>query len=89
MSHDDISRWDTSKVTTMYGMFCQARAFNGDLRRWDTSKVTTMYDMFCNAHAFNGHLRRWDTSNVTTAWGMVNRFDGCPIEANHKPPCCR
>ena len=38
----DLSRWDTSNVTTMYRMFCDARAFNGDLSRWDTSKVTDM-----------------------------------------------
>ena len=79
--NDDISRWDTSNVTTMYCMFHKARAFNGDLSRWDTSNVTTMNSMFHTAHAFNGDLSRWDTSNVTT---MDRMFDSCPIEANHK-----
>ena len=84
--NDDISRWDTSNVTTMYGMFWNAHAFNGDLSRWDTSNVTTMECMFCDAHAFNGDLSRWDTSNVTTTMGM---FTYCPIETKHKPPRCR
>ena len=42
----DLSRWHTSKVTTMERMFRTAHAFNGDLSRWDTSNVTTMDCMF-------------------------------------------
>jgi surface protein len=68
--NDDISRWDTSKVTTMEHMFSHAHAFTGDLSRRDTSNVTTMHCMFADAHAFNGDLSRWDTSNVTTMEGM-------------------
>ena len=56
--NDDISRWDTSNVTTMKGMFYIAYAFNGDLSRWDTSNVTTIEGMFCAAYAFNGDLSR-------------------------------
>ena len=41
--NDDISRWNTSNVTTVYGMFGYAHAFNGDLSRWDTPKVI-MFD---------------------------------------------
>jgi surface protein len=74
----DLSRWDTSNVTTMRTMFYQAHAFNGDLSRWDTSNVTTMRSMFCYATVFNGDLSRWDTSKVTT---MADMFYECPIEA--------
>jgi len=42
----DLSRWDTSNVTTMSSMFWDAHAFNGDLSRWDTSNVTEMGLMF-------------------------------------------
>ena len=77
--NDDISRWDTSNVTTMYFMFSEARAFNGDISRWDTSSVTTMEGMFCGARSFNGDLSRWDISNVT--YDMVKMFYGCPIQA--------
>ena len=83
--NDDISRWDTSNVTTMECMFYEAHPFNGDLSRWDTSNVTTMTGMFCGAHAFNGDLSRWDTSKVTTM-EMYDMFINCPIETKHKPP---
>ena len=35
----DVSKWDTSKVTTMIGMFYKTK-FNGDVSKWDTSKVS-------------------------------------------------
>ena len=70
--NDDISRWDTSNVTTMCNMFWDAHAFNADLSRWNTSNVTTMYGMFNKAHRFYGDLSRWDTSNVTNMWCMFN-----------------
>ena len=41
----DISKWDTSNVTTMGCMFRNAHAFYGDLSRWDTSNVTDMAGM--------------------------------------------
>ena len=44
--NDDISRWDTSNVTSMRSMFRAAHSFNGDLSRWDTSLVTSMSYMF-------------------------------------------
>ena len=56
--NDDISRWDTSNVTTMDCMFNNAHVFNGDLSRWHTSNVTIMDCMFDNARAFNGDVRR-------------------------------
>ena len=80
----DLSRWDTSNVTTMKYMFYDAQAFNGDLSGWDTSNVTTMHCMFRNAHAFNGDLSRWDTSKVTDMDYMYSMFDGCPIETKHR-----
>ena len=41
-----ISEWDTSQVTSMYGMFDGARFFNADIGSWDTSKVTDMSFIF-------------------------------------------
>ena len=35
----DLSRWDTSSVNDMYGMFINATSFNGDLSHWDTGKL--------------------------------------------------
>ena len=78
----DISRWDTSSVTTMYRMFRDADAFNQDIGAWDTSSVTTMYEMFSHADAFNQHLSRWDVSSVTTMRYMfydANAFNTMPV----------
>jgi surface protein len=79
LRYGDLSRWDTSKVTNMSGLFCNARAFNGDLSRWDTSEVTDMSCMFSNATAFNGDLSRWDTSkviNMTYMFCDATAFNG-------------
>ena len=64
--NQDISNWDVSNVTTMYGMFESATAFNQDISSWDVSKVTDMEFMFRFATAFNQDLSSWDVSNVTT-----------------------
>ena len=77
----DLSNWDTSKVTNMYGMYSAtghnaATCSIGDLSNWDTSNVTDMNSMF--AYAGNGadvfnisYISNWDTSNVTD---MNNMF---------------
>ena len=52
----DISAWNMSGVTTMYGMFLSATAFNRDLSAWDVSSVTDMGYMFSGATAFNGDI---------------------------------
>jgi len=49
----DISKWDTSKVTSMMQMFTRAYYFDGDISKWDTSEVTTMHSMFTHALMFN------------------------------------
>jgi len=61
----DISRWDTSNVTTMVNMFAGSTSFNQDISSWDTSKVTNMVGMFYNTKAFNQDISSWDTSSVT------------------------
>jgi surface protein len=66
----DISRWDTSSVTTMHQMFRGARAFNKDIGSWDTSSVTTMAYMFYDTDAFNQDIGTWDTSSVTNMYQM-------------------
>ena len=42
----DISKWDVSSVTAIYGMFQRAIAFNGDISKWDVSSVTHVSIMF-------------------------------------------
>lgn len=60
---DFILNFDTSKVTLMREMFCNATNFNQPLR-FDTSNVTNMTCMFANATNFNQPLH-FNTSNVT------------------------
>ena len=44
--NQDISSWNTSKVTDMSHMFSGATAFNQPLNNWDVSNVTDMSYMF-------------------------------------------
>ena len=52
----DLRGWDTSKVTTMQGMFHNAKKFNTDLTEWDVSKVT-------NHDSFAGYNNTFDPNN--------------------------
>ena len=63
--YGEISTWDTSKVTSMYGLFCGATSFNQPLNKWDVSKVTNMEAMFWGATSFNQPLNKWNVSKVT------------------------
>ena len=46
-----MSKWDTSKVTDIYGMFESSGAVELDLSNWDVSKVTN------NVYMFRGTLK--------------------------------
>ena len=71
--NDDISAWDTSSVTNMYGMFGDNSQFNKDISGWDTSAVTTMEQMFAYAPKFDQPLQNWDVSRVTSMAQIFNR----------------
>jgi surface protein len=63
--NEDISKWDTSNVNNMCGMFCYAERFNQPIGIWDVSKVTYMSYMFKGAVDFNQPIGNWNTSKVT------------------------
>ena len=75
-----LDSWNTSNVTTMFSIFCQAGRYAttwsiGDLSNWDTSKVTNAEQMFTeagyNATTFNiGSLFSWNTSKITITKNM-------------------
>ncbi len=69
----DISKWDVSNVTDMYGMFQDATAFNSDISKWDVSKVTSMSWMFRGATAFNSDISDWHVSKVTDMLAMFGK----------------
>ena len=52
-----ISKWDTSRVTTMNSLFYDKRNFNDDISKWDVSNVTSMEGMFyqCGSKTVAGH----------------------------------
>ena len=51
--NQDLSNWDVSSVTSMWGMFERARQFDQDISSWDISSVTDMTSMFSRANALS------------------------------------
>ena len=73
-----LSNWDTSSVTSMYGMFenCWNLTDISWLSWWDTSSVTNMSSMFrwCSNLTGLSWLSWWSTSSVTN---MNDMFSYC------------
>jgi len=57
--NQDISNWDTSKVTDMRYMFRGAYAFNQDISNWNVSSCSNFNNMFHIAYAFNQDIGNW------------------------------
>ena len=71
----DLSKLDTSEVTTMNGMFLEFGLTSLDLSNFKTSKVTDMNSMFSECIELKSlNLNNFDTSKVTD---MSNMFYGC------------
>jgi len=62
--NQDISSWDTGKVTNMSGMFEYALSFNQDISSWNISNVTDLSYMFHNSKSFDQDLSEWDFSGL-------------------------
>lgn len=71
--NQDISGWDTSRVTDMSGTFSFATSFNQNINSWDTSRVTDMSRMFEGATVYNQPLNNWNTANVINLESMFNK----------------
>ena len=71
--NQNISKWNTSKVTDMSHMFSGATAFDKPLNNWNVSNVTDMRGMFALARSFNQPLNNWNVSNVTDMSRMFLR----------------
>ena len=80
----DLSKWDTSQVTNVEGIFYGATSFNGDLAKWDTRKATNMGLMFEGATSFKGDLSKWDTRSLSVeakeAWVEENSKHGAKFK---------
>ena len=69
-----LKHWNTSAVTTMYGMFRGATTFPSNnntniLKDWNTGSVTDMRAMFAGS-AINQDLTAWDVSVVSWCSGF-------------------
>ena len=62
--NEDIGAWDTSGVTSMYGMFWYATSFNQNIGGWSVANVNEMGQMFNNARAFNQDIGGWRVDNI-------------------------
>jgi surface protein len=65
----NMEQWDTSTVTSMYGVFTRCYLFNQGLNGWDLSNVVTTAEMFAQCTAFNGDITSWDVSNISSLGG--------------------
>lgn len=64
--NQDITGWNTVRVTNMSAMFLSAPAFNQAIGNWNVSNVTNMSQMFSSATAFNQDIGTWNPSKVTS-----------------------
>ena len=73
---NDMDKWDTSNVTSMYGLFQNCFSLSSlDFSNWDTSNVTTMNSMFTDCYSLTSlDLSNFNTSNVTSMYYM---FSNC------------
>ena len=72
----DVSKFDSSNVKNMSGMFGRNAHFGStDFSGWDVSNVTNMSGMFQDSSDLESiNVSGWNTSNVTN---MSNMFKGC------------
>ena len=70
----DVSRWNTSNVTSMRSMFNQCSNLKWlDVSRWNTSNVTNMRCMFQNCSSLTWlEISNWNTSSVTDMSYLFN-----------------
>ncbi len=73
-----ISRWDTSHVTDMNGLFKDFFTFDQPIGEWNTSNVSDMRGMFDGCESFDQPLNNWNTSKVTdmsSMFAVANAFN--------------
>jgi len=71
----DIANWNTSRLTSVYGIFdktlsIHAKSFNDDIGSWDISSVFLASYLFNGAEAFDQYIGDWDTSSIIYAQNM-------------------
>ena len=74
----DLTSFNTSNITYMFGMFACCQAQFIDLSSFDTSKVTNMRSMFEECQAKSLDLSSFNTSKVKN---MESMFYGCQAQS--------
>lgn len=64
----NITSWNVSRVTNMFGMFRDSN-FNQNISGWNTQNVTRFQDMFRDS-PFNQNLGSWNIQSLTNATNM-------------------
>ncbi len=73
----NITKWNTSNITSMEYLFFNCAAFNQPIGSWDVSSVKSVNNMLSGCSAFNQDLSGWtfsagtshiDYDNTTPAW---------------------
>ena len=79
---EDLTKYCTSKVTDMSGVFQFYASFNQDIGNWDVSNVTEMGYMFDRAKSFNQDLSQWCVSKIPSIPDEFSKESGL-TPANH------
>jgi len=67
-----ITRWDTSRVTSLDSLFEDAVDFNEDITEWDVAAVESMNRAFSGASSFSQDLSRWQVTSLKTFTAAFN-----------------
>ena len=55
---------DFTGITSLFGMFYNAKGFNSNISHWDLTGIKNVGAMFLGASAFNQNLSQWKIPNV-------------------------
>ena len=91
ISLPDISKWNTSNVTDMSGMFCcTSFKFFPDISKWNTENVIDMYRMFDECYSLKSFpdISKWKINKKLKKENMFkgvdkkiipDKFKGCIV----------
>jgi len=63
--NDDISAWNTARVTDLGSAFEASASFNRNIAKWNVASVTSMNSAFRSAKVFGQNLASWNVLRVT------------------------
>ena len=69
----NLNGWNTSQVTSLFGLAQNAPFFQAEIGAWDTSSVQDITRAFSGATRFAGDISLFETKNIVS---MLYTFDG-------------